>query len=232
MSDRTVERLGALSGIVGVVMGPIAFALFASGGLAPGPGRSRESLASAVAAPASVQVFFGVSLDTLSSFLLIFFFARLWVRLRRAEGDPGWLSIAALAGAILGIAAGLGDKAAFYALAAQAGHGLEVQEAITLQDIAQGFFSLAGAYTGVLFVGAAALVILRARALPRWLGWGAGAIVVLNLVSLLVPTSVGIRPIGFPLLILWLLATSVVMLVRPETPAVAAEFATQAAVRA
>ena len=134
MSDRLLERLGAASGLVGAVLGPIGFSLF--GGTALGDslnGGSKQSLAAAITAPAPAQAFLGNSLDVLSSCLLIVFAARLWARLRRAEGSPGWLSIAALAGFVLGIAATLADKIAFSALAAQAGHGLELQEAMTLR---------------------------------------------------------------------------------------------------
>ncbi len=232
MSDRMLDRLGALSGILGGVLGMVGFSLFASGALAQAlQENSKESVARAVASPSPGQAYLGISLDTLSSFLLVLFAARLWGRLRRAEGDPGWLSVATLAGFILGIAASLADKAAFYALAAQAGHGLEVQEAITLGHLAQAGFNLAGQYIGVLFLGCAAVVILRARALPRWLGWGAAVIAALNLVSLLMPPTVDFPRIGFWLVFLWLLVTSVVMLARPETPGVARESARLAAAR-
>jgi hypothetical protein len=164
----------------------------------------------------------GNSLDVLSSCLLIVFAARLWARLRRAEGSPGWLSIAALAGFVLGIAASLADKIAFSALAAQAGHGLQAQEAITLRDVAMASANLGFLYIGLLFMGCTAVVGLRAHAFPRWLSWGAAAVALVNLVSLLIPPTIALPPLGFPLLFFWLLAASVVMLVRPETPAVAA----------
>ena len=222
MSDRVVERLGAASGLVGAVLGPVGFTLFVSSALGQSlNGGSRQSLAAAIAAPASAQVFLGNSLDVLSSCLLIVFAARLWARLRRAEGSPGWLSMAALAGFILGIAASLTDKIAFAALATQAGHGLEVPEAITLRDVTMVSANLGFLYLGILFLGCAAAVGLRARAFPRWLSWGGAATAAVNLVSILVPPTVALPRLGFPLLFLWLLAASLVLLIRPETPAVA-----------
>lgn len=222
MSDRLLERLGAASGLVGVVLGPIGFSLFGSTALGDSlNGASMQSLAAAIAAPAPAQAFLGNSLDVLSSCLLILFSARLWARLRRAEGSPGWLSIAALVGFAIGIAASLADKVAYSALAAQAGHGLELQEAITLRDVAMLSANLGFLYIGILFLGCTAAVGLRANAFPGWLSWGGAAIAVVNLVSLLMPPTVAIPPLGFPLLFFWLLAASVVMLVRPETSAVA-----------
>jgi hypothetical protein len=222
VSDRLLERLGAASGLVGVVLGPIGFSLFGSTALGDSlNGDSKQSLAAAIAAPAPAQAFLGNSLDVLSSCLLIVFAARLWARLRRAEGSPGWLSIAALVGFAMGIAASLADKVAYSALAAQAGHGLELQEAITLRDVAMGSANLGFLYIGILFLGCAAAVGLRANAFPGWLSWGGAAIAVVNLVSLLMPPTVAIPPLGFPLLFFWLLAAIVVMLVRPETPAAA-----------
>jgi hypothetical protein len=83
-----------------------------------------------------------------------------------------------------------------------------------------------------MFLGAAG-AILSTRALPVWLGWLAALTAVLLLVSLAGvfedPTDEGVLSfagfIGFVLLLVWLLATSVVLLLRagrdPEgTPAV------------
>jgi len=233
MSQRTFDRLGAVSGIVGVVMGPIGFSLFGSSALGDSlNGVSTQSLAAAIAAPVPAQAFLGNSLDVLSSCLLIVFAARLWARLRRAEGSPGWLSMAALAGFVLGIAASLADKIAYSALAAQAGHGLDVQEAITLRDVAMGSANLGFLYIGMLFLGCAAGVGLRAHAFPGWLSWGAAVIALVNLISLLVPPTIAFPRLGFPLLFVWLLAASLVMLIRPENPAVAAGSSTLAAARA
>jgi len=230
MSDRLLDRLGAVSGLVGAVLGPIGFSLLGSSTLLQSlQGGSRESIASAVAVPVPATGYLGISLDFVSSFLLILFAARLWARLRRAEADPGWLSMAALAGFILGIAASFGDKMAFYALAVQAGHGLDVEEAVTLGGIAMAAFKLAFLYITILFVGCAALVGLRTHALPSWLSWGGATIAVLNLALLLVPPTIAIPPIGFGLFFLWLLAASLVMLISPESPAVAAGSATLAA---
>jgi len=233
MSHRTFDRLGAMSGIVGAVLGPIGFSLFGSSALGDSlNGGSKESLAAAIAAPVPTQAFVGISLDVLSSCLLIVFAARIWARLRRAEGDSGWLSAAALAGFVLGMAASLGDKIAFSALATQAGHGLELQEAMTLRGIAMGSFNLTFQYMGFLFLGCAAVVGLRAHAFPGWLSWGGAAIALVNLVSLLVPPTIAVPRLGLPLFFLWLLAASLVMLIRPETPTTAAGSSTPTAARA
>ena len=72
-----------------------------------------------------------------------------------------------------------------------------------------------------MFLGAAA-AILTTGALPRWLGWLAAATAVLLLISLAVVFQttiegvVGIAAfVGFLLFMVWVLATSVVLLLRP-----------------
>jgi hypothetical protein len=136
-----------------------------------------------------------------------------------------------LAGFVLGIAASFGDKLAFYGLAVQAGHGLDVEEALTLGGLAMASFDIAFQYISILFLGCAAVVGLRAHAFPGWLAWSAAVIAGLNLVSLLVPPTVSIPRIGFPLFFLWLLAASALMLIRPETPAAAVQASSPELVR-
>jgi hypothetical protein len=72
-----------------------------------------------------------------------------------------------------------------------------------------------------MFLGAT-VAILTTRALPRWLGWLAAATAVLQLISLAgvfqttVEGVVGIAAFsGFLLFLVWVLATSVVLLLRP-----------------
>ncbi|RXZ71858.1 hypothetical protein [Agromyces albus] len=72
-----------------------------------------------------------------------------------------------------------------------------------------------------MFLGAA-VAILTTRALPRWLGWLAAATVVLQLISLAgvfqtaIEGVVGIAAFsGFLLFLVWVLATSGVLLLRP-----------------
>ncbi|HYH77156.1 MAG TPA: hypothetical protein VD841_06605, partial [Arthrobacter sp.] len=68
----------------------------------------------------------------------------------------------------------------------------------------------------------ATLAILTTRALPRWLGWLAAATAVLQLISLagvFQTTIEGVVAIaalaGFLLFLVWVLATSVALLLRP-----------------
>lgn len=68
----------------------------------------------------------------------------------------------------------------------------------------------------------ATVAILTTRALPRWLGWLAAATAVLQLIALAgvfqttIEGVVGIAAfIGFLLFLVWVLATSVVLLLRP-----------------
>jgi len=215
-SDRTWESLGAASGIAAAVLGGVGFGLLASSATFIPVGASQEQIARALAAPAAPRVFAGEFLQSLAQLLLLVFAARLWLTLRRAEGAPGWLSAAAFGAALLMIAAGAGAVASEYAIALGAGHGLDVQGAGALHFLNMAFYvSIWG--SSALFSGAIAVVGLRGRALPRWLGWSAAAIAVANLAGLAVPTAdlAQIPPLFFRL---WLLAVGIALLRRVGEP--------------
>lgn len=215
MTDRTLERLGAACGIPAVVLSPIGFALIGAAGFGGDPTAARDDIAHAVAGASGGQVLAGAMIDTLGAVFFVIFAARLWATLRRAEGAPGWLSLACFAGALTAIGASFVDKAAFLALGLKLGHGLTTDEAVLLTDISAGSFLLFQAFAGILFAGAAAVVSLRWRALPGWIGWSAAAIALASLVG------VGLGPeIGFVVFIgfvVWILATSVFLVLRPPS---------------
>jgi hypothetical protein len=145
------------------------------------------------------------------------FAARLWATLRQAEGQVAWISAITLASAVLFSAAGLGALAAERAIDIRAGNGLDASAAVTLVTLNGALFSLFGVFAG-LFLGATAVVVLRTRALPAWLGWSAAAIALVRLVGE-VPLAGALAEGVNYLFIFWLLATSVTLLVRKEMTA-------------
>jgi hypothetical protein len=144
----------------------------------------------------------------------IIFAARLWAALRQAEGQIAWMSAVALASAVLFSAAGLGALAAERAIDVRAGHGLDAPAAVAFVTLNGTFFSLFGVFTA-LFLGAAAVVVLRTRALPAWLGWSAAAIALTRIGGEFAPAGAIAESVNF-LFIFWVLATSIVLLLRPE----------------
>lgn len=218
-SDRILDRIGAACGIVAPVLLQLGFGLRAAGwgGAFISPTSSREDIARTFSGPASGQALLGDFLQTLGSMLFIVFTVRLWATLRRAEGDPGWLSATALVAAIIFNAGGLGAQAAERAIDSAAGHGLDTSAAVALVHLNGAFFVIFGIVTG-LFMAAVALVILRWHALPAWLGWSAAVIGAVNLVGRSVAGGAPGEAAVY-LFIFWILAASVVLLIRPlESP--------------
>lgn len=91
--------------------------------------------------------------------------------LRDAEGPSGWLAQAAFAGGVIGIGVKLVSIVPELAIhRAQIADGTQLHKA--LQEMAGGATVLC-LYPLALFCAATAIVALRTRVLPRWLGAGA-----------------------------------------------------------
>src|SRR5205085_12667653 len=120
----------------------------------------------------------GFYLLALSTFIQFVFMLRLWVRVRRAEGDPAFLAATALGaqGAWLGIVAV--SLACQAAVQIRAGQGSDVAVALALTDLTSTTYFLSWAPMAI-FLGTTAAVSLRTRALPRWLAWSAAGLAVL-----------------------------------------------------
>lgn len=213
-SDRMWGRIGALSGIVGMVLNTVGFMLIGAGGGAPRPGASAEAIAKIVAEPVGTQVLVGRYVGMLGALLLVVFAARLYGSLRRAEGDPGWLSAASFGSALVFFAGADGAGASLYALSLGAGQGLDVQGATALVNLNVAFFAGARAF-GALWLLMTAVVIVRRAELPVWLGWASAVIGVVMLVGLAAPPTVAISQLPFLFFILWIFATSVALMREP-----------------
>lgn len=216
MSERTANLIGGVSGIASLVLSIGGFALIGAAGFALGPGASTEEIAGAVSDGNTSLALTGVFVDTLGSLFLITFAAILWARLRRAEGEPGWISLASVAAALLMVAAGLGDKAAYYAIVSRADTGLDPNVGAALYDTATGFFALFQVLAG-FFLFVTGLAVLRTDALRRWLGWTGVAIGLASIASAAAPEG-DAGQLAFPLVVLWIVAVSIA-LIRARTPA-------------
>lgn len=213
MGERTAHLIGGVSGIVALVFSIGGFALIGAAGFALEPGASTEEIADAVSDGNTGLALTGVFLDTLGSLFLIAFAAILWARLRPAEGEPGWISLASFAAALLMVAAGLGDKAAYYAIVSRADTGLDADVATVLYDTVTGFFTLFQALAG-FFLFVTGLAVLRTDAFRRWLGWTGVAIGLASIASAAAPES-GAGQLAFPLVVLWIVAVSIALLRAP-----------------
>ena len=144
------------------------------------------------------------------------FFAALWGVLRRAEGEWNWLATAALGAGLVSTTVKLASgPIAIVAFDRNDSLSPDVQTALIESN---GWsFVLTFAIDGVFLLCAGALIVAT-RVLPRWIGWLALPLGVLCMLSVLGGYE------GFPgilLFFLWVIVTSVYLIVRPR-PAEAA----------
>ena len=162
-------------------------------------------------------------LGVLADVAFLVFLAGLWSRLRRWEGPAGMFAAMFLtAGAAL-VTLMLVSAGLYRALVQYASGGQPDPAVLPALTVLNDWVGAAIVPAGVAMFLGAAMAILTTRALPRWLGWLAAATAVLLLISLagVFQTSpeggvVGIAGFGgFLLFLVWVLATSVVLLLRP-----------------
>ena len=115
------------------------------------------------------------------------------------------------AGGLLFLVGGLFSAGAAFAMADVANHA-EPSVLQTLNIFSQDVANMAGGATALL-LGATSLAILRSRALPSWLAYVG---LVLAVASFAIPM------LGLPIVGLWLLLTSVVILLTSRTPSITA----------
>ncbi len=214
MSDRTLDRIGALCGILWFPFLFAAFSLVAQAAPQGGP-TSNQEIARILAAPPPAQAWVGEYVYALAALMFLVFTTRLWALLWRAEGGRGWLSVTVLGAGLLYVALKFPQHAALHVLWMRAGHGLDVQAGAALWDTHQDLL-LASLYFNALMTAATAVVVLRKLALPRWLGWAAVACSVLLLAGVITRTFELAFPFGF-----WVMAAGVMLFLRTEPPLVA-----------
>jgi Domain of unknown function (DUF4386) len=210
VTDRPIPRLAALSGLAAVVL---VFVGSGIGGSSPDLGASRATIAAWVADQhASTASYAGGLLELLGILTMIVFAATLWSVLRRAEGEDGVLAATAFGAGLVSAALKLASAPALFAAVWRSNEHLDPQFATALVDMNNVAFVLTWTVDAVM-LGAAAIVILRTRALPRWLGWLAAATAAISLLS--APLADRVPPIGILLTFVWIIAISVVLFRRP-----------------
>ena len=210
-ADGLWPRIGAAAGLAFVVLQSAALGFMSSGGWLD-PGASKADIVKAFAGTPPSRLWIGAYLSILAALCFIPFTARVVTVLQRAEGPSGWLSRSALAGGLLLVAAELGGAGGVNALLTRAGHDLSSSEAMTLFDLAQALLFLFWA-GGALFLAASAVLSLKLRALPRWLGGAAAGIAA---VSLIAPASTQLLHVPATLFYLWVIAASIVLMRMPR----------------
>lgn len=213
-SGRRWDRVTAIAGLVFI-------ALFLAGFFTPEtpsadtPGDQMVTALLADQAGHELSLF----LAFLGDIAFLVFLAGVWSRLRRWEGAGGMLSgLFVVAGAVF-YATILVSEGLYLALVKAAS---ETPEAVPTLAVLDNWVGAVTVPAGAAMFGGAAIAILTTRALPGWLGWLAGATGLLLLISVVAIFSddqegpldlVGFG--GFILFLVWVLATSIVLLLRP-----------------
>lgn len=211
------ERLAPLTGIVFLVLGLVA-------NLVIYPGSAPDF----VDEPSKIVAFYEDDtsaimttdvINLISAFFLLWFLGSLRSALRRAEGGDGRVSAIAFAGGTAGVALLLASASADLVAALRADDQDRIDPAVAtaLWDLSSILFGAASLMAFAVLLVATAVVTLRTRALPVWLGWG----------SLVIGIGLAIPPISFFVFfafLLWVLVTSIVLYLagaktRPSAPA-------------
>lgn len=156
--------------------------------------------------------------------LLILFAAGVRTAIRRREPDgSGLASLAFAGGVLLGLLLLLGSVFE-RALIDHVHFGTANIESFSALNTLEGAVGTAFPVPVALLVGSAAIASLRFRSFPTWHGWISGILAlaaVLGVLGLIVSSATG--PAIFLATVLWILATSIVLLTRPSGIRVDAE---------
>jgi hypothetical protein len=219
MSERTWERIGALSGLKAAVLFGAAFVIFLTTdpmGTPRVPDIANAADASAFIGDHQDALKVQLLLNTAAILAFVWFLGSLWSRLRAAEGGPARVSAIASAGGIVGAAAVLAGIV-FEATAVVLPTGVDVTTLYVLSVMSIG---LGGAAFTVFFL-AAGKVILQTRALPVVIGalaLVAAAASALGLVSIFVDEGIFNAATGafgfwvrFGAFVIWVALASIVL---------------------
>jgi hypothetical protein len=213
---RKWDQIAAIAGLVFIAL--ILASFFTPD--TPAANSSTEAIAAQLAEDQSAHKV-SIVLGFLGDVAFLVFLAGLWSRFRRHEGLGGMFSaLFALAGAVF--AATIAISEGLYLALVQGADDAEGDPAVLrtlviLDNWVGGVTIPAGI---AMFLGAA-MAILTTRTLPAWLGWLAavtGLLLVLSIGAVFDDSEEGVLGFagfgGFLLFLVWVLATSIVLLMR------------------
>ncbi len=213
MNSRTLFKLGAAGGILYPVLHMVAQSLIQVGGMEPSFTAPADETLAFFATRDPTLFNLGGYLSTVTIIPYIWFLGVLWSALRRAEGEPGWLSLSAFGSGLIVPATWLigGWGLAMFRLE----DGLDPQIAQLLFD--QGNFGFASSWVFLAsMVLATGVITIRATLFPRWYGW----VSVLIAIGLLVGRAGWTTQAAFGPYVLywvWLIVTSILLIRRADT---------------
>ena len=209
LSERTSQRTVGIAGLVFVVLAVVGFGVLV--GSVPGPGAEADEIRDFLAR-SELRVWAGGYVGLLSQLAFLVFAAGLWGVLRAAEGAPGWVSAAGLAAASALVAVAIAGDLVPGAAVFRGGDEIDPATAAVLLDAKKLAEIMLVPLLG-FFMASVAVVSLRTGVLPRWAGWGAALVAVASVI--LVPLGYETAQTPNFLALLWIVAISVRLLVRP-----------------
>jgi hypothetical protein len=214
MSNRLAPHIGAASGLAYFVLVFAGNAIATSGSTVDDRSSGAEILRD-LQAHHGAAFHVGAVLELFGFLALLCFVGYLAAVLRRAEGEDGWLWVAALGGGLLTIAIKLSSAAPILAAVWRV-DDLDPVTARTLTDV-NGFAFFVSFATLAMLVGPAALVALRTGLLPRALAVVGLVLAGAQLVTMAAGPA-GPAVVPFLLSALWLAAVSGVLTRRARAP--------------
>jgi len=208
----TERASNLVAGICGLAAVALLIGSFPFTGETPKPGASADKVAEYLDR-SSAQTWTGIYLELLGLALLVVVAGRIWVILREAEGSGGWIATTGFGAALAALTVLLVGDATMMGAAFKAGRDGLDPGVVGAMYTMQWYSDLVFGAINAVFFAAAAVLVLRRGALPRWLGWFALVIVVAVVVTVPFGPGATMEPphiLGF----LWIVSVSVVMLVR------------------
>ena len=206
------DRLAAVAGVMFVVLAGAGAALGDPYDPAtdPDPTQPADALAAALVRNRD-QARLGAYLVLIGVFFLFWFTAYLHGRLREAEGKQGWLASVTLGGGLVAAAVFLLGASMGFASSELSSYGADAQVAKTFFVWGWNAANIA-APPMIALVAATTVLALRLGLFPRWFRWFGVAWTALLAVALLA----NMAGLGTMLSLVWVLAASLVLLIRPQ----------------
>lgn len=151
----------------------------------------------------------GLAMELAGMLLFVPFLGYLWSVLRRAEGENGWLSATAFGAGLMGITIKFASIAPVLAVEELRQEGTPLYRTLELMNGAAFNLSM---FPYAVLAAAVALVTLKTRFLPAWIGWMG----VVTAPALLINASFFAAEfiLAFLLFVLWVILLSAVLTLR------------------
>lgn len=217
MNPKLLARIGALGGILVVVLQMTGQMLIQVGGQEPAFNASSTEIVDFFGARDQALASWGSFISLLAFIPFLWFLGVLWKRLRQSEQSPGWLSAVTLGSGLLIIAfqavGGAGWTIAFERM----GESWTPELARFQFDLGNYLFGASWAMMASMLL-TAGLLSIGQGALPKWTGWFGLVTAIFLLIATAYWFNGSPNLIFFPVMLywVWLIIVSVVLFRHPD----------------